>query len=204
MQPADVNSRLESVAAFVALVVLSPILVAIGAAIKLESRGPAIYQARRMGQGGRTFLVFKFRTMVEGAEKLGPGVTGAEDPRITRLGALLRNAKLDELPQLANVFRSDMSFVGPRPEDPRYARYYSREQLTLLDVKPGITSPASLEFVDERALLSGDEWELDYVERVLPAKLNLELGALSEGSPADDVALIAKTLTRLIRHSAEG
>ncbi len=189
----------EVTVAGVALVLLSPALLLIGVLIKLSSPGPVLHKATRMGRGGRTFLVLKFRTMVEDASKKGPGVTGAADPRVTTLGSRLRRVKLDELPQLVNVLRGDMSLVGPRPEDPRYLRYYTRKQLALLDVAPGITSHASLHFIDEKALLTGEDWERIYVEEVLPAKLDLELGSFEKPSLRSDVSLLFQTLTKILR-----
>ena len=199
---------IQAAMAGAALFFLSPLLGLISLLVILSSRGSVLHRARRTGFRGRTFVLLKFRTMVEGAHEQGPGVTGAGDPRITSIiGALLRRTKVDELPQLINVLRGDMRFVGPRPEDPRYLGYYSRDQLRLLDVLPGITSPASLQFIDEEALLVGDDVEREYVERVLPAKLDTELAALDEWRSAGDILVVARTLMRLARsstHSALG
>lgn len=158
------SNVVERTVAGAAMLLPSPLLCLIGVAIKLGSPRPVLHRARRTGRGGSTFVIFKFRTMVQGADTMRPGVTGADDPRVTRVGYLLRKTKLDELPQVVNVLQGDMSFVGPGPEDPRHVGYYSRDQLRLLDVRPGITSPASLGFIAEESLLTGDDWERIYVQ----------------------------------------
>ncbi|MFZ1551113.1 MAG: sugar transferase, partial [Anaerolineae bacterium] len=131
--------------------------------------------AVRVGQDGRPFRLYKFRSMIVGTDRQGPGITATGDPRITRVGRFLRRAKLDELPQLINVLLGDMSLVGPRPEDPRYVAFYTPEQRRVLSVHPGITSPASLAYRHEEQLLAGEDWETHYRTRVLPAKLALDL-----------------------------
>jgi len=183
----------------VSLILLSPLFVAVALAIKFTDGGSVIHTARRMGRRGKTFALFKFRTMVVGAAAMGPGVTGAADPRVTRVGAFLRRTKLDELPQLVNVLQGDMDLVGPRPEDPRYLPYYTRDQLKVLDARPGITSLVSLQFADESSLLVGEDWESQYLGEVLPAKLQMELGALREYSFPEEVAMVLRTVAELVR-----
>ena len=139
----------------VLLVVLCPLLVLIAVTVAATSGRPVIYRARRVGRGGQSFLLLKFRTMRVGIA--GPAITGREDPRITPIGAVLRRTKLDELPQLLNVLRGDMSLVGPRPEDPRFAAGYSPEQREVLSIRPGITSPAAVRYRDEETLLKGGD-----------------------------------------------
>jgi lipopolysaccharide/colanic/teichoic acid biosynthesis glycosyltransferase len=185
---------LEVVGSALGLLVLGPLLLAIAVAVKLSSPGPVIYRADRVGQYGRRFTLLKFRTMRRDADRSGPGITVASDARITRVGSFLREHKLDELPQLINVLRGDMSLVGPRPEDPRYVALYSDAQMAVLSVRPGITSPASLAYFDESSLLTGADWEQTYVERIMPAKLNIELEYLKTRSLFADVRIILRTV----------
>ncbi len=177
-----------------ALILLSPVLLATATAIRLDSPGPALHRAMRAGQGGRLFTLLKFRSMVAGAEDQGPGITGADDPRITRVGRFLRRAKLDELPQLWNVLRGDMSLVGPRPEDPRYVALYTPEQRRLLDARPGITSPASIAYRNEERLHTQPDWEVQYLREVMPAKLRIDLEYLEQASFAHDLAILFRTV----------
>ncbi|MFZ1405869.1 MAG: sugar transferase [Anaerolineae bacterium] len=170
------------VAAAVGLMLLSPLFCWIALWIKLTSPGPVFYRAVRVGQDGRPFRLYKFRSMIVGTDRQGPGITATGDPRITRVGRFLRRAKLDELPQLINVLLGDMSLVGPRPEDPRYVAFYTPEQRRVLSVRPGITSPASLAYRHEEQLLAGEDWETHYRTRVLPDKLALDLPSLP-GAP---------------------
>ena len=180
------------------LLLLTPVFLAIAAAIKLDSPGSVMYRPLRVGKDGTTFRLLKFRTMVEGADRRGPGITVAEDRRVTTTGRFLRRAKLDELPQLLNVLRGEMALVGPRPEDPRYVALYTPEQRAVLAVRPGITSPASLRYRDEAALLTGDDWERVYVERIMPDKLAIELDYLARRTVRSDLALIWETLVDLV------
>jgi lipopolysaccharide/colanic/teichoic acid biosynthesis glycosyltransferase len=176
-----------------ALVALSPILGALALAVKLTSPGPVFYKATRVGRGGKLIKVYKFRSMVMGADKAGPGVTTAGDARVTPVGRILRRYKLDELPQLLNVLSGDMSLVGPRPEDPRYVALYTPEQRLVLQVAPGITSPASLYYRDEETLLNGQDWETQYVQQIMPAKLEIDLNYVKNANLGQDVRIIWKT-----------
>ena len=135
---------LDVAASATGLVVLSPLLIGLTVAIKTHDGGPVLYASRRVGKGGRAFLLYKFRTMIVDADKQGAGITTARDRRITKVGLWLRRFKLDELPQLWNVLKGEMSLVGPRPEDPRYVAHYTPEQRQVLAVRPGITGTASL------------------------------------------------------------
>jgi lipopolysaccharide/colanic/teichoic acid biosynthesis glycosyltransferase len=139
--------------------------------------------------------------MVENAEYLGPGITGSNDMRVTRFGRRLRRYKLDELPQLFNVLKGDMSLVGPRPEDPRYVSYYTPQQKRLLELRPGITSAASLAFRDEADLLTGDEWEQEYIHVILPRKLALEIEYQQHRTIWSDLQVIWRTARLLIGDS---
>ena len=180
------------------MVLLAPLFLAIAVAIKLSSPGPVFYRATRIGKDGVSFRLYKFRSMVVGADKSGPGITTAEDRRITPVGRFLRKTKLDELPQLINVLRGEMSLVGPRPEDPRYVAYYTPDQRQVLRVRPGITSAASLRYRDEAALLTGPDWEKTYIESIMPQKLAIELAYLQQRNLLTDLELIVRTLWTVI------
>lgn len=145
------------------------------------------------------FHAFKFRTMVVDADRLGPGITTGSDPRVTSIGRVLRKTKLDELPQLINVLRGEMSLVGPRPEDPEYVAIYSPDQRRILNVKPGMTSAASLEYRDEEAVLSGENWETIYRTEILPAKINIDLEYIDERTVWTDLKIVARTIMSLFR-----
>jgi lipopolysaccharide/colanic/teichoic acid biosynthesis glycosyltransferase len=181
------------------LVLLAPLLGILALWIKLDSPGPVFFRGARVGRGGRLFRIYKFRTMIADAAQRGPGITAAQDPRVTQAGRFLRRFKLDELPQLLNVLKGEMSLVGPRPEDPRYVALYTAEQRRVLDVRPGITGIASLHFRHEEALLSGDDWQRRYIEEIMPQKLALELAYLEHPSLAQDVAILLKTFLALFR-----
>jgi lipopolysaccharide/colanic/teichoic acid biosynthesis glycosyltransferase len=160
----------------------------------MSDGGPAFYRARRVGRGGEEFALLKFRTMVIDADKRGGGLTAARDTRITPIGRFLRRTKCDELPQLFNVFMGDMSFVGPRPEDPRFVRLYSQAQRQVLAIRPGITSAASLYFRNESDLLSGSDPEGTYIQTILPQKLAIELNYMRSRSILSDVRVILLTI----------
>lgn len=181
-------------ASLIGLIVLSPIFIMIAIIIKITAPGSVFYRATRLGQYGKHFKLFKFRSMVINADQIGPGITGASDTRITPIGRLLRKSKLDELPQLINVLRGDMSIVGPRPEDPRYVAHYTDEQRKVLNVRPGITSPASIEYRDEEAQLTGSSWESYYIEHIMPAKLTIDLNYAKNSNVFVDIIIIFKTL----------
>ena len=185
--------------AVIGLVFLSPLLLCVALLIKLTSWGPAFYKATRIGKAGRPFVLYKFRSMGVDADKQGPTITRKDDDRITSLGRLLRRTKIDELPQLINVLKGEMSLVGPRPEDPRYLQYYTEEQLKVLSIRPGITSPASVAYRHEEQLLSGADWENHYIEEILPAKLSLELNFIRNRSLRTDLLIIWKTFQSLFR-----
>jgi len=182
----------------VALIVLSPLLILLAGAVRLTSQGTALYRARRVGRNGQSFELFKFRSMVADADKHGPGITTRADARITPLGRVLRRSKLDELPQLLNVLRGEMSFVGPRPEDPRYVALYTPEQRRILSVRPGITSLASLEYRHEEELLVGDQWEQQYIHTIMPAKLAIDLRYTDHASLLQDLSIITRTVLSLV------
>jgi lipopolysaccharide/colanic/teichoic acid biosynthesis glycosyltransferase len=176
-----------------ALVALSPVLGGLALGVKLSSPGPVLYKATRVGQGGKLIKVYKFRSMVVDADKRGPGVTTSGDSRVTPIGRILRKYKLDELPQLLNVLQGDMSLVGPRPEDPRYVAMYTPEQRRVLQVAPGITSPASLYYRDEETLLNGQDWETQYIQQIMPAKLAIDLDYVTKANLGQDLSIIWRT-----------
>ncbi|HEV2718526.1 MAG TPA: sugar transferase [Thermoanaerobaculia bacterium] len=190
--------RLLDVAASAAgLLLLSPLLLVVAAAVKLSSPGPALHRGERVGRGGKLFTLYKFRSMRLGPA--GPAVTAANDPRVTPVGRLLRRTKLDELPQLINVLRGDMSLVGPRPEALRYVALYDDEQRRILSVRPGMTSPASLLYRREEEQLVGEQWERHYIETIMPAKLRIDLEYLARRTVVSDLRVIAGTLAALLR-----
>lgn len=193
-----VRRWLDVAASLVGLAVLSPLFLMIGLWIKLDSPGPIFYRATRVGRNGRLFRLYKFRSMVAGADKRGPGITATGDARVTRAGRFLRRNKLDELPQLINVLQGEMSLVGPRPEDPRYVALYTPEQRQVLAVRPGITSAASLAYRHEEQLLAGEDWESVYREQVLPAKLAIDLDYLERRTLARDLKLILQTVAAVL------
>ena len=191
----------DLVVAVLALVILSPLCVAIAVAVVLDSRGPIFYKARRIGQGGQPFHMFKFRTMVAGADRSGPGLTYNGDPRVTCVGRLLRRVRLDELPQLLNVVHGSMSIVGPRPEAPEYVQLDAPIWRQVLSVRPGICGLAQLAFaVDEAALLSNSATvDQDYLTQILPSKLQLDLRYIQVRSLLFDLKLLFQTALLLIR-----
>jgi len=183
-----------------ALVVLAPLLGAIALAVRLESPGPALFRQRRIGRQERPFAILKFRSMVRDAERLGPQISGRRDPRITRMGRLLRASKLDELPQLVNVARGEMTLIGPRAEVPDMVRAYTEEERATLLVRPGLTGPGQLHFTTEQASLldTATNAEAWYRDHQLHAKLALDLEYLRRRSLADDVRLLARTVAVML------
>jgi len=179
-----------------ALLLLSPLLLVLAAWIRADSPGPVFYRGLRVGRDGRLFRIFKFRTMVVNAEALGGPSTADDDPRITRAGRWMRKRKLDELPQLLNVLRGEMSLVGPRPEVPQYVALMTpEEQSLILSVRPGMTDWASLWDIDEGALLAGSaDPEKVYLERIRPRKIRLQLEYVRRRSMLVDLEIILQTL----------
>lgn len=195
----DVKRIFDFTASLMGLIALSPALLVIALAVRLSSPGPVFYMGERVGRSGRLFKVYKFRSMYVGSDKRGPAVTTADDSRVTPVGRILRRAKLDELPQLINVLRGEMSLVGPRPESPRYVAMYTPEQRKVLNVRPGITSPASVCYRNEEAILSGSDWEARYVKEVMPAKLAIDLNYAQKPSLGQDVKIIFETFAAILK-----
>ncbi len=181
-----------------AAILLLPVFALIALWIKLDSRGPVFFLQERVGVGGKLFRIFKFRTMTTDAEQRGKQITIGRDPRITGCGHLLRKYRIDELPQLFNVIKGEMSIVGPRPEVPRYVMLYSDEQRQILAFRPGITSPASIEFSDESELLAEQsDPEHFYRTKLMPAKISKDLIYSRRATVWSDCLIIVKTIVRL-------
>jgi lipopolysaccharide/colanic/teichoic acid biosynthesis glycosyltransferase len=191
---------LDVTASFVGLVILSPLFALIAVLIKLEGDGPVFFRQDRVGRAGRSFRIWKFRTMRADAERHGGPLTVGNDPRITEVGHALRRYKLDELPQLLNVLAGEMSLVGPRPEVARYVALYTADQRRVLELVPGITDPASIAYRDEAAVLAGhSDAETVYVNEVMPAKIRLNLEYAGRATLGSDLLLILQTIAHLGR-----
>jgi lipopolysaccharide/colanic/teichoic acid biosynthesis glycosyltransferase len=189
----------DIVFSFLGLVFLAPLWLLIVVLMMATSKGPIIYKQVRVGKNNKDFKIFKFRTMHVNADKLGLLSVGDRDPRITQIGYYLRKFKLDELPQLANVLRGDMSFVGPRPEVRKYVNFYNQEQMQVFKVRPGITDLASIEFRNESELLSNQEDpDSYYINVIMPKKLQINLDYLKERTLIKDIGVIVKTFLAII------
>lgn len=190
------------------LVVLSPVLAAVSVAIVLDSGFPVLYQGERGGFRGEPFRIFKFRTMVRNAEQLGGGTTALGDPRITRVGAILRKTKLDEFPQLINVIRGDMCFVGPRPELLRYTSQYDALEKYILEVRPGITDFSSIQYINLDEVVGSEDADEVYEREVLHLKNQLRIQYVEQMSPRTDLRLFVTTVNRavqrVLRHVTAG
>ena len=185
--------------AFIGVLLLVPVFMFLALLIKLTSKGPALFKQTRLGKNFKPFTLYKFRSMIIDAPKLGPGVTSADDPRITRVGKFLRKTKLDELPQLINVIKGDMSLVGPRPELTAYINEYKEEYRTVLSIRPGITDYAAIEFRDEENILNNySDKEKAYLEIVLPKKITLYKKYINKISMVTDLKIILLTLKKII------
>jgi lipopolysaccharide/colanic/teichoic acid biosynthesis glycosyltransferase len=190
---------LDIVLVLTALVLLLPVLVIIAVVVLLDSKGPVLYKQERIGKNGKPFCLYKFRTMKVHSDKQGLLTVGEHDPRITHIGYFLRKSKLDELPQLWNVLVGDMSIVGPRPEVKKYVELYDDRQRKVLAVKPGLTDPASLEYIDENRILeSFDHPEEAYVKIIMPRKLDLNLEYLERRNFFSDLFIMVRTLMRIM------
>jgi len=184
---------------FIGLVVLSPLFLFIGILIKSDSKGPVFYRGVRVGGFGKPFRIYKFRTLVANADKIGGPSTAGDDFRITRIGKILRKYKLDELPQLIDVLRGKMSFVGPRPEVPFYVNMFTAEEKEILSIRPGITDWASLWNANEGAILAGSpDQEKTYQEKIRPKKIRLQLKYVRERSFGVDLKIILLTMRTIL------
>lgn len=178
------------------LILTLPIFIITSIAIKLDSKGPVFFKQIRVGKYGKPFKIYKFRTMVQNAEAIGTQVTLHNDKRITRVGRLLRAGRLDEIPQLINIFLGEMSSVGPRPEVPKYVHHYDHHMLATLLIKPGLTGTASIEFRNENELLKeSDNPDKTYITEILPQKCKLNLEYIEKLSIFYDFIIIIKTIS---------
>jgi lipopolysaccharide/colanic/teichoic acid biosynthesis glycosyltransferase len=197
-----IKRAVDVTAATCGLVLLLPVFAIVALAIKLDSRGGVLFRQERVGRNFRRFRILKFRTMTANASSNGALVTTGGDPRITRVGSWLRRLKIDELPQLFNVLKGDMSLVGPRPEVPRYVELFRREYEEILKVRPGMTDLASLKYRDEAGLLAlAQNPDEEYVRRILPDKLQLGREYVRRSGLGLDLLLIARTVGAIARNS---
>jgi len=197
-----VKRAFDIVAAGLGLLLLAPLLLLFSAAIRLDSPGPVFYRGVRIGRGGRPFRICKFRSMVENAENLGASSTGSSDARVTRVGRFLRRYKLDELPQLFNVLKGDMSIVGPRPQVEWAVRRFSEEERKVLELRPGLTDWASIRFHNEEEIIGSSgipDADEAYMKLIHPEKMRLQLKYLEERSFLTDLRIILETFRVLFR-----
>ncbi len=189
----------DAAAAFTLLALLSPLFAGLAAAVRLDSPGPAFYRQKRVTRDGREFRLHKFRSMRTDADK-GLHLTSGDDPRITKTGRFIRKYKLDELPQLIDVLKGDMTFVGTRPEVPEYVSKYTPEMFATLLIPAGITSKASVIYKDESSLMSGEtDTEKVYLEKILPDKMRCNLSELEEFSLLNDLRVMLDTVAEVFR-----
>jgi lipopolysaccharide/colanic/teichoic acid biosynthesis glycosyltransferase len=191
---------LDIFAASLGLIISLPLFLTVSVAIKLDSGGPVFFRQQRVGRGGRTFDMWKFRTMIHSPSLLGPELTVRGDSRITTVGVVLRKSKVDELPQLFNVLVGSMSLVGPRPEVPRFVAVYSSDERAVLEYRPGITDPASIEFHDEERILAGvSDPEEYYRDTLMRRKIGINLKYAAEASVLTDMRVLFRTLLVVFR-----
>jgi lipopolysaccharide/colanic/teichoic acid biosynthesis glycosyltransferase len=191
----SIKRTIDFILALIALTLLFPLILAIALLIKLTSRGPVFFRGLRVGRRGVPFRMFKFRTMIPDADRRGGYSTADDDPRITRFGKVLRRYKLDEIPQLINILKGEMSFVGPRPEVQHYVNLFTDEEREILSVRPGITDWASLRNPDEGSILAGSpNPDKTYLEEIRPEKLRLQLEYVRRRTLATDLQILVRTL----------
>ena len=190
----------DIIAASLLLVILAPIMLVVAIWIKLDSPGPVFFRQTRITQYGKEFRIFKFRTMVNNADKMGSAVTVGNDSRITTVGSIIRKFRIDEFPQLFNVLMGDMSFVGTRPEVPKYVSAYSEEMFSTLLLPAGITSKTSIEYKDEDSLLANSE-DVDgiYINNILPEKMYWNLKGISEFNALSEIVIMIKTAFAVLK-----
>ena len=195
------KSTFDRLVAAFAIVLLSPVLLVIALAVRIDSPGPGLFRQVRIGRNGRRFRIYKFRTMIDGAHRIAANISPEGDPRITKVGRVLRGWYLDELPQLFNVLKGDMSLVGPRPETPEYVSLYTTEERRVLDVRPGLVGPSTLGFMDESERLADS---LDpgryYASVLLHERVRLDLDYLGRRSMRYDVALLIRQARAILSH----
>jgi lipopolysaccharide/colanic/teichoic acid biosynthesis glycosyltransferase len=189
---------LDIIVASIALLILLPFMLIIFFCIVLESKGGLFYKQQRVGKNNKPFYLYKFRSMKKNADKKGLLTVGGKDPRVTRIGYFLRKSKMDELPQLINIIKGDMSIVGPRPEVPKYVALYDENQRRVLSVRPGLTDLASIKYINESELLENAENpEEFYIQKIMPDKLHLNLEYIDNKAFAKDFRIVFQTLIRL-------
>jgi len=192
---------LDIIFSFLGLLILSPFFLVVAIIIKMTSPGPVFYRGVRVGKDFKEFKIYKFRTMIVGADKIGGPSTREGDPRVTKIGRFLRRHKLDELPQLINVLKGEMSLVGPRPEVPEYAKLYQGEEKIVFSVRPGMTDYSSLWDINEAEILKDaktfEETEKIYLEKIRPEKVRLQMKYIKEMSFLTDLKIIWRTLLKI-------
>lgn len=180
---------------FIGLLILLPLFAVISILVKLDSRGPIFFRQERIGKEFRPFKIYKFRTMVMDAENNGPQITVGGNSRVTKIGKLLRKYKIDELPQLINILKGEMSLVGPRPEVKKYVELFKLDYEKLLKIRPGVTDPASIRYSKEESILSSSKnWEEDYAKKLLPEKIKISSQYVDNHNFLNDLYLILKTI----------
>ena len=190
----------DVIVSLIMLIILLPVFIILGIAIKIDSKGPVFFRQERITQYGRTFRIFKFRTMVNNAEKLGTQVTVGNDSRITRVGSFIRNCRLDEISQLLNILTGDMTFVGTRPEVKKYVDYYTKEMMATLLLPAGVTSFASIYYKDEAELLEKSENpDKTYIEEILPEKMKYNLQSIEKFNFIEDIKIMFMTALAVIK-----
>lgn len=190
---------LDIIVSIIGLTLLAPLIILVALAIILVSPGPVFYRGIRTGRLGKPFRIYKFRTMVADAEKIGGPSTGLNDPRLTGIGKFLRKYKFDELPQLINILKGEMSFVGPRPQVEKYTTLYSDEEKIILTVKPGLTDYASIRFINLDKILGDNQVDEKYIREIEPEKNKLRIRYAKEHSLWIDFKIIFQTLIQLLR-----
>lgn len=190
----------DVIVSLIMLIILLPVFIILGIAIKIDSKGSVFFRQERITQYGRTFRIFKFRTMVNDAEKLGTQVTVGNDSRITRVGSFIRNCRLDEISQLLNILTGDMTFVGTRPEVKKYVDYYTKEMMATLLLPAGVTSLASIYYKDEAELLEKSENpDKTYIEEILPEKMKYNLQSIEKFNFIEDIKIMFMTAFAVIK-----
>ena len=190
----------DIVVSLIMLITLLPVFIFLGIAIKIDSKGPVFFRQERITQYGKTFKIFKFRTMVNNAEKLGTQVTVGNDARITKVGKFIRDCRLDEIAQLLNILTGDMTFVGTRPEVRKYVNHYTKEMMATLLLPAGVTSLASIYYKDEAKLLDkSNNPDKTYIEEVLPGKMKYNLQSIKEFNFFEDIKTMTKTVIAVIK-----
>lgn len=190
----------DVVVAIITFIILSPIFIVLSLAIKIDSKGPIMFRQIRVTQYGKRFRIFKFRTMVNNADKIGTQVTTKNDVRVTRVGKFLRKLRLDEIPQLFNIILGDMSFVGTRPEVVKYVEKYTDEMMATLLLPAGVTSETSIQYKDEELLLSiADDADETYIYEVLPEKMKYNLKSIEEFNFINDIKAMFRTVVAVVK-----